>query len=225
MNAMTYFTPAFIDFFQQLEINNDRDWFNANKKLYEKEVKKPFEHFVADLIDRMQTIDRNILITPKDAIFRIFRDTRFSKDKTPYKTQVSAIISPGGRKDMDYPGMYIELGGKHVRVYSGSYQPDKDQLEKIREKIITEGARFRQLVTDKDFVKHFGEIRGEKYKVLPKDLKEEAEKQPILYNKQFYYFSEWKPDVLTRANLLDQVMDRYMVARPITEFLIEALRG
>ena len=57
------------------------------------------------------------------------------------------------------------------------------------------------------------------------NLKEEAEKQPILYNKQFYYFSEWKPDVLTRANLLDQVMDRYMVARPITEFLIEALRG
>ncbi len=220
---MPYFTPAFIDFFHQLEINNDRDWFNANKPLYEKEVKKPFEVFVGDLIDRMQSIDRNILITPKDAIFRIYRDTRFSKDKTPYKTQVSAIISPGGRKDMDYPGMYIELGGKHVRVYSGSYQPDKNQLQQIREKIITEGSRFQNLITDKDFIKHYGEVRGEKYKVLPKEIKAEAENQPVLFNKQFYYFSEWKPDVVMKKDFLDQVMDRYQVARPLTEFMIEAL--
>lgn len=220
---MPHFTPAFTDFFHQLEINNDRDWFNANKKLYEKEVKKPFELFVGALIDRMQAVDRNILITPKDAIFRIYRDTRFSKDKTPYKTQVSAILSPGGRKDMDYPGMYIELGGKHVRVYSGSYQPDKNQLEKIREKIITEGKRFQSLISDKEFVKHYGEIRGEKYKVLPKEIKEEAEKQPVLFNKQFYYFSEWKPEVVTKADFLDQIMTRYQVARPLTEFFIEAL--
>lgn len=220
---MPYFTPAFIDFFQQLEINNDRDWFNANKPRYEKEVKKPFEVFVGDLIDRMQTVDRNILITPKDAIFRIYKDTRFSKDKTPYKTQVSAIISPGGRKDMDYPGMYVELGGKHVRVYSGSYQPDKQQLEKIREKIITEGSRFQTLISNKDFVKHFGEIRGEKYKVLPKEIKEEAEKQPVLFNKQFYYFSEWSPEIVTKPDFLEQVMTRYQIARPLTEFMIEAL--
>ncbi|MCF8238989.1 MAG: DUF2461 domain-containing protein [Saprospiraceae bacterium] len=220
---MAYFTPAFIDFFHQLEINNDRDWFSAHKPLYEKEVKKPFEVFVGDLIDRMQAVDRNLLITPKDAIFRIYRDTRFSKDKTPYKTQVSAIISPGGRKDMDYPGMYIELGGKHVRVYSGSYQPDKNQLQKIREKIITEGKRFQTLVSNKDFVKYYGEVRGEKYKVLPKEIKAEAENQPVLFNKQFYYFSEWKPDIVTKKDFLDQIMDRYMVARPLTEFLIEAL--
>lgn len=220
---MAYFTPAFIDFFHQLEITNDRDWFKANKSQYEKAVKKPFELFVGDLIDRMQTIDRNILITPKDAIFRIYRDTRFSKDKTPYKTQVSAIISPGGRKDMDYPGMYIELGGKHARVYSGSYQPDKNQLQQIREKIITEGSRFQNLITDKDFVKHYGEVRGEKYKVLPKEIKVEAENQPVLFNKQFYYFSEWKPDIVTKKDFLDQIMDRYLVARPLTEFLIEAL--
>lgn len=220
---MPYFTPAFINFFHQLESNNDRDWFNANKSVFDKEVKKPFDRFVSDLIDRMQTIDRNLLITPKDAVFRIYRDTRFSKDKTPYKTNVSAIISPGGRKDMDYPGMYIELGAKHVRVYSGSYQPDKTQLEKIREKIITESDRFQKLISDPAFVKHYGEIRGEKYKVLPKEIKEDAERQPVLFNKQFYYFSEWKPDILTKEDLLDQIMSRYLIARPLTEFLIEAL--
>ena len=220
---MAYFTPEFLTFFADLEVNNDRDWFKSHKKQYEAAVKKPFEAFIDVMIDRMQEVDRDVLITPKEAIFRIYRDTRFSKDKTPYKVQVSAAISPGGRKAMDRPGMYIEMSHKHARVYSGVYMPQRPQLQEIREKIITEPERFRKLIAAPDFVRYFGEIRGERNKVLPKEMKPEAEQQPLLFQKQFYYFTQWSPEVALADDLPDQFMDRYRACLDLNTFLFEAV--
>jgi len=97
---MSYFTKDFIKFLKGLNKNNEREWFHANKKDYVTHVKDPFKAFVQLIIDKMQKVDPTVVITPKDAIFRINRDIRFSKDKTPYKTNVSAAISAGGRKDL-----------------------------------------------------------------------------------------------------------------------------
>ena len=97
---MAYFTKDFTKFLKDLEKNNNREWFNENKKRYEESVKEPFYNFIDEMIMRINAIDNNVAIQPKDAIFRIYKDVRFSKDKLPYKTQVSAVISPGGRKDM-----------------------------------------------------------------------------------------------------------------------------
>ncbi|MCB0818301.1 MAG: DUF2461 family protein, partial [Flavobacteriales bacterium] len=84
-DAMAWFTADYQRFFKDLAAHNDRDWFHANKKRYETSVKKPFEAFVQELIDRMGKLDKQYRITPKEAIFRIHRDVRFSNDKTPYK--------------------------------------------------------------------------------------------------------------------------------------------
>ena len=108
---MAYFTQDFIDFFQELSANNHREWFHANKKRYEQQVKVPFQSFVQLMIDRVQEVDRNVVLTPKDAIFRINRDIRFSADKTPYKTNVSAIISSGGKKDKNDPRWLVHGAG------------------------------------------------------------------------------------------------------------------
>ena len=157
---MAYFTPDFLQFFKELAANNNKDWFNENKKRYEREVKKAFELFITDMISRLAKDDKAIQIQAKDAIFRIYRDIRFSKDKTPYKIQASAIITPGGRKDMLTPGLYIELTPEHARAYSGVYMPDKESLYRIRTYISTHGDELRKLLRDKDFVNRFGEIRG-----------------------------------------------------------------
>ena len=100
---MSYFSEDFLRFFKELAGNNNKEWFDLNRKRYFKEVKDPFHHFIEDLIAAVQKEDSNVNIAPKDAIFRINRDVRFSKDKTPYKLQVSAIISKGGKKDKVSP--------------------------------------------------------------------------------------------------------------------------
>jgi uncharacterized protein (TIGR02453 family) len=220
-----FFTSDFPAFLRELEIQNDRDWFQQHKARYESVAKKPFEAFVAALIDRMQDLDRRILLTPRDAIFRLHRDTRFSADKSPYKTHVSAIISPGGRKDMQGIGMYIELGGHHARVYSGAYMPEKESLYRIREKIAAEPERFAALLADPEFRRHFGEIRGERNKVLPAEFREAATLQPLLYHKAFYYFTEWPAEAVTEDTFIDEVMKRYRAAAGLNAFLAEALAG
>lgn len=95
---MAYFDENFLKFFKSLNKNNHKEWFDKNKSTYEASVKKPFEKLVADLIFKMQKLHPGFQCEVKDAVFRINRDIRFSKDKTPYKTNVSAVICHGGRK-------------------------------------------------------------------------------------------------------------------------------
>ena len=114
---MTYFSIDFLDFFKELAGNNHKDWFDLNRKRYEANIKKTFEVFITDLITQINKHDEKIEITYKEAIFRINRDVRFSKNKEPYKLNRSAIISPKGKKDKAFPGLYLEMGPEHYRIY------------------------------------------------------------------------------------------------------------
>ena len=222
---MIYFTEDTLAFLNELKANNNRDWFNANKKRYEQHVKNPYQKFIGDLIDALGPQYPALAITPKDAIFRIYRDVRFSKDKSPYKTKVSAIITPGGRKDMTSVGLYNELSGDDFRIYSGLYQLDATQLKNVRTHISYNMEEFQSLITDKKFVKVFGEVRGEKNKRISKEFQEDAETQPLLFNKSFYYFTSFKPDIVLKNGLIDKTIDTFLVAKPLSQFLKEGLEG
>lgn len=220
---MAYFTKEFLQFFRDLAANNNRDWFHEHKKNYEKEVKEPFATFTADLIEIVKQDDDLLDIEPKQAIFRIYRDVRFSKDKTPYKTNVSAVIAPGGRKEMAIPGMYIQLDAEHTWIYGGVYMPNKHQLEDIRYAIANDMKGFQKLIDETSFVDHYGEIKGETYKRLPKDWQELAEEQPLLYNKQFYYFAKLNPDSVLRDDFMDIIMEYYRAGLGLRNFFRKAL--
>ncbi len=222
---MAYFTKDFLKFIKDLSKNNNRDWFNANKSRYIEHVKEPFEAFVQVMIDEMQKLDPNILITPKDAIFRIYRDTRFSKDKTPYKTSVAAVISQKGRKDTSSPGIYVQFNAEDARVYSGAYQLDKNALQNVREGIASNLEEFNALINDRKFKNKFGEIQGEKNKRIPKEFQEIVEKQPLIANKQFYYFAKFEPEFVLDPKLPKKLMEYYKVARPLGNFLWNATKG
>lgn len=182
-------------------------------------MKEPFKAFIEEMIQRVHAIDPEVKIVPQQAIFRINRDIRFSKDKTPYKTRNSAIIAKDGRKGMHNPGMYLELGPEHIRVYGGLYMPDKDLLYAVRKKIANEQERFEKVISDPDFKKVFGEIQGEKNKRIPKEFKKAGEKQPLIYNKGFYYFTEMPPEFVTRSDLPDLIMEKHLAAEPVRKFL------
>ena len=220
---MPHFNQDFIIFFRELNNNNNREWFMENKSRYEKSVKVPFENFVQDMIYRIHEIDENLMVTPKEAIFRIYRDIRFSKDKTPYKTHVSAVIGNGGRKNFDDPGIYIEIGADYLRYYSGLYQLDKNQIEKIRRFISSNLDDFDELLKEKSFKKYFKTIRGETNKRLPKVFLPAYEKQPLIANKQFYYFAELSVDKITSKNLPQNLMKYYHAAEPMNSFFSKAM--
>lgn len=221
---MAHFEKDYFDFFKELAANNNKEWFDANRDRYKKSVKEPFDSFVSDLIAEVRKIDGKIEIEAKDAIFRINRDIRFSKDKTPYKLNRSAIISPKGKKDKSYPGLYIEVSPEHCRIYGGVYMPDKDQLYNIREQIGKDPNKLKKLMTDKTFVQKFGEIRGEKNKVIPKEFKEAAERFDQIYNKQFYWFQEVSPKEALKDDFLKKTVESYKANKALMNYFEEAMK-
>ena len=222
---MVYFTTEFIEFFKELAPNNHKDWFDENRKRYHEHVKKPFEVFVQELIDRANKIDSEIDIPYNKAIFRINRDIRFSKNKEPYKISRSAIISAGGTKNKSLPGLYFEINPEEVRVYSGLFQMDKHQLQRVREEIAENLKEFNALISDKDFVETFGEIRGEKNVRIPKEFKDIENEQPLIANKQFYYFTKLPLDIIYTDEFPDIVMAHYTIAKPLADFFTKPVKG
>jgi len=218
--SMAWFSPDFNRFFIELAANNNKEWFDMNRTRYEKEVKKPFEVFVGEMIQRVAKVDPNVRIGPKEAIFRINRDVRFSKDKAPYKLNRSALITPAGKKDMNAPGIYFELGPEAVRIYGGAYMPDKEALLRIRSRIAKDLPKFKKLQEDKAFVKHFGTVQGEANKRLPPEFQAAAAKEPLLFNKQFYYGAELPPKTVTSPKLPDVLMEHYHAMAAMSAFLL-----
>lgn len=214
-----WFTADYNRFFKELAPNNNKDWFDANRKRYEQYVKAPFEAFVEAVIAEVAKVDPKVRITPREAIFRINRDIRFSNDKTPYKTRMSAIVSAAGRHDHGVPGIYFELGPECVGIYGGAYMPEKEELLRIRRHIAANLRKFKALYSAAPFVDHFGAIQGERNKVLPAEFKEAAAKEPLLANKQFYWSAELPASKVTDPKLLDIMMVHYHAMRPLNEFL------
>lgn len=222
---MSFFTQDFIDFFRELSENNNREWFQENKKRYEKEVKQPFTSFVEEMISRIQEVDPEVAISPKEAMFRIYRDVRFSKDKSPYKTHMSAAISPKGRKDHSSPGIYFQMNHENIGIAGGGYSLNKEQLQRLRELIASQPKRFEELIEDPKFTSHYGALRGEAHKRLPKEFKEAAETQPLLFKKQMYYWAEVDSKHIPSPQLPDLLMEYFEVAGPMRSFFREVMAG
>jgi uncharacterized protein (TIGR02453 family) len=216
---MAFFSKDYSDFFIELAPNNTKDWFDANRKRYENSVKKPFSAFVQHLIHYLEKHDSRLKDLESSAcIFRINRDIRFSKDKAPYKLFNSAVIAPNGKKSEAVNGIYFELGPEAVRVYGGVYEIDKENLLLVREGIAAQPEKFKQLLNDPEFKEVYGEIRGEKNKILPAELKAAAEEEPLIFNKQWYYMAEYSADEIV-SDKLDQLLERcFLAGKPLEDF-------
>ena len=221
---MSYFNPAFTKFFKELSKNNKTEWFNENRKTYEKEVKEPFSVFVAEMIQRIRKYEPDIAIKPADAIMRINKDIRFSKDKTPYNTHVAANISVYGKKDKSYPGFYFQLSHDKIMMYGGAYMVETPTLQILRTKIAKNLKEFASAYNDKGFRKKFGTIQGEKHKRVPEEFQSVAVKEPLIVNKQFYYMAEIKSDILLKNDLPDKLMEYYLAGKKLNDFLKSALK-
>lgn len=219
---MQPFSKEFIRFFKELKKNNTSAWFNENRKLYEKEVKEPFKKLVDEVIQQIRAVDPEVGIEASDAIFRINRDIRFAKDKSPYNTHVSANISRYGRNGKDYPGFYFQLSSDKILVGGGAYMLEKEGLYNLREHIMKNAAKFEKIIGNSDFIKKYGGIQGEKNKIVQPEFKDALAKQPLIANKQFYYMTELGPEKVTSPDLVDFLMEYYHAGKAVNDFLKSA---
>jgi uncharacterized protein (TIGR02453 family) len=222
---MAFFNSDFLQFFRDLAPNNNKDWFDANRSRYENNIREPFKAFVDHMISELSTENPRLKdLQNKECIFRINRDIRFSKDKTPYKMKVSALINVGGKKNYLGEGIYIELGPEHLRIYGGLYQLDKESLLEIREGIAANPKEFKKLYSENKFERLFGTIRGDQNKILPKELKAAGEIEPLIFNKQFYYFAEYSPEKILDKDLDKVIINAYQTAQPIEHFFSKIIK-
>ena len=216
---MADFTKDYLDFFIELAGNNNKDWFDINRKRYELSVKKPFQLFVQRLIDHFALANPAFNeLTPSECIFRINRDIRFSKDKAPYKMMCSAVITPMGKKSPFIHGVYFELGPEAVRVYGGLYDINKDDLLLIREGIAENLSTFKLLKTAPEFCAVYGEIQGTKNKIIPKELRDAAEKEPLIFNKQLFFMAEFDAELILSDELFGTIITCYKAGEPLELF-------
>lgn len=222
---MAFFTPDFLQFFIELAPNNHKDWFDLNRKRYEKSVKEPFKEFVEHIIKEIAKTDASFKdLEAKDCIFRINRDIRFSKDKTPYKMNVSAVVAPEGKKSKAVNGIYFEFGPEHVRVYGGIYEIDKDDLLTVREGIANDLNGFQEAYSNPRFKKVFGTILGEKNKVIPKELKEAADKEPLIFNKQWYFYAQFDAETVLDPKLDQLLLDCFEAGKPVEHYFNKLIK-
>lgn len=226
---MYYFSEDFLKFMRELPSNNNRDWFNAQKERYVKKVRLPFEKFIGDFISEIRKLQKGtpgtlpIGLEPKDCIFRIYRDLRFTTDKTPYKTHISAFISPKGRKGMRGAGTYLEISGGHVQLYGGVYMPTSKYLNHIRKKIYTDPQRLEKLAEEPSFKKNFGEIHGSKNIRIPRPFSQIAKEHPIILNKSFYYFKDYAPEIVLDDYFMKKMVADYKVMQPLNRYFEEII--
>jgi uncharacterized protein (TIGR02453 family) len=214
-----FFNEDFLVFFMDLAPNNNKDWFDINRQRYLKSIKAPFEAFVTHLISKMNKDYPLGDLKASDCIFRINKDVRFSKDKTPYKLQTSALIKKGGKKAMHEAGLYIEFGPEFLQIYTGVYMPEKDQLERIRQSIAKSPDQFKKIIDQADFKKYFGTPKGERSKILPAPLKAAAANCEWIYNKQFYLQHTVDAEKILEPGIDDYILKVFKVAKKYNEFL------
>jgi uncharacterized protein (TIGR02453 family) len=161
-------------FLNQLNENNNREWFHANKAIYN-EAKKEFEEYIDLLIPKIKEIDNELDVTSaKDCTFRIFRDVRFSKNKLPYKVNFGAHVAKGGRKSK-YAGFYVHIEPNNSFIGGGVYMPQSNVLKAIRTEIFENSEGFKQVIENGDFKKYFPKIYGDKLKTAPRGFPKDFE--------------------------------------------------
>ena len=212
-----------LDFLRKLKQNNNKEWFHANKPAYQS-VRQEFEQHVALLIAGLSRFDEGVKnLEPRDCMFRINRDIRFSKDKSPYKTNFGAYIAPGGRKG-GYAGYYFHLEPDASFIAGGVYMPPSASLKAIRNEIYHHTDEFLELLNDPEFKKHFGALDNiEKLKTAPQGFPKDFEHIGLLNHKHYTASKPLSDEDLAGETLIDDVLEAYEALYPLNYFLNEAI--
>lgn len=211
--------PELFDFLRELEQNNNREWFKARKKRYEAEVVDPVTDFIINMAPRVAAISPHITVDPRPnggSRFRIYRDTRFSKDKSPYKTHVGCQFRHEAGKDAHAPGFYVHLGPGEVFFGGGVWGPQGEALRNIRQRIVDKPTRWEEAVEGID-------LRGDQLVRAPKGFDPEHPLIDDLRRKSFFSFQNADEKLATSAKFEDAVEAQFEKVAPLMGFVADAM--
>jgi uncharacterized protein (TIGR02453 family) len=210
-------------FLRLLQKNNNREWFNSNKELYIG-AKEEFERIIELIIHEIGSFDKDITgLVAKDCIFRIFRDVRFSHDKSPYKTNFGAWLAKGGKKSL-YAGYYLHIEPNESMTAGGIYMPPMPVLKAVRNEIYHHIDEFREIISAGDFVKRFGGFSGGKLKTAPQGFPKDFADMEILKYKDYTVVESRTDRDMMKDSVLSELKESYRKMLPLNKFLNEAIK-
>lgn len=224
---MSVILPASnLDFLKKLSANNNRDWFNENKNWYVEEHENAI-NFAEELLTKLSAHDQIQTVSGKKSMMRIYRDVRFSKDKSPYKNRWAgsfARVKPQLRGGYYY---HIQPGG--TVIGGGFYQPNPDDLRLIRDHIAQDDAPLRAVINNKDFKNVFGELGGDQVKTAPKGFPKDHAAIDLLRYKSMYVFKSFTDKEVLSKDFADKAIETFLALEPfftvMTEMLTTDLNG
>ena len=218
-NALPCFRPEALTFLRNLAKHNERAWFTPRKAQFEAELKEPMLSIVRRITDAMLDFAPNHVRPAEKSLFRIYRDTRFSSDKRPYKTHVAAWWSRQGLEKTSGAGYYFHVSPKEVLIAAGSYMPDKDQLTAIRHWLLDHHAEFKKLLQSPRVRKHYDEFEGNALTRPPKGFPCDHPGMDLIRCRQWGLAAELPAKAALKKDIADVVIRYFKVAAPVVDAL------
>ncbi len=213
------FSPDAISFLRALKRNNRREWFQPRKEKYEKLIKEPLLELVSCLNEEFARFAPEYITPPPKALYRIYRDTRFSKDKTPYKTHVSAIFPRHTAVKREGSVFYFHFTEKELLVFGGVWAPERDELLAYRTLLQEQYQEFQTLLADKKLKRMLGGLQGEQLTRMPKGFPVDHPAEELLRHRQWYLENTFDIKVLTSSRVVSEIARQFEVMAPFVEFL------
>jgi uncharacterized protein (TIGR02453 family) len=211
-----------LTFLEDLRKNNTREWFTVNKERYQ-EARDEFKSFIGNLLPRLAAIDKDLSgLEPAQCIFRIYRDVRFSHDKSPYKINMGAAMTKGGRKS-PFATYYLHIEPGNSFAGGGIWQPQGPVLKAMRQEIYYNADEFKKIISAPGFTNHFDGLQGEKLKRPPKDFPSDFSDVELLKYKSYITASPISDDLSRSEKLMPHLLDIYKALFPFNSFINRAL--
>lgn len=217
--AAAHLRPEGLKFLKGLEKNNDREWFNERKAVYEAELKEPMLAIIRKVTDAMMEFAPDHVRPAEKSLFRIYRDTRFSNNKLPYKTHVAAWWSHTGMDKTSGAGYYFQVSSKGVVIAAGAYMPEKEQTLAIRRKLLEDHAEWKQLIEDRRLLRAFTVHDPMALSRPPKGFPCEHPAMEWIKWRQWGVTMHLPAEEALRPNLAREVEKRFRLATPLVNFL------
>jgi len=213
------FTAETLKFLKALKRNNRREWFNAHRDDYEAHVRQPMTAIVERLAHDFRALAPELVASPKVSMYRIYRDTRFSENKTPYKTHVAAVFPPRGLPKHEGAGVYFHVSPDEVWIGGGMYAPQTPQLHAVREHIAANLKQLRSIVESPEFRRRVGKVEGEKLQRVPRGFAKDHPAADYLKFRQFLAGTELPPAAATSPAFYGTLLAVFRQVVPLVRFL------
>jgi uncharacterized protein (TIGR02453 family) len=217
------FTRKTLAFLRALKRNNDREWFRARKADYEQHVRSPMMALLQQLARDLPGFAPDLVSDPRVCLFRIYRDTRFSSDKRPLKTNVAAHFPSRKFPKGEGAGLYVEVAPQWVWMGGGIYMPSSNELNAIRAAIAEDHRRFRRVVTAPAFRRAVGELSGEQLTRVPRGYVKDHPAAEYLRHRQFIGGREYPADFAVSSRFYSELLTVFRGIAPLVGFLNDAI--